>query len=117
MAELVPTATKKRLKKQPFMLEERFTYQNVQEELFYKHTKYCCYSTYITTVTVTSNSGVRVSQKNLRENGKRFTCIEYFWLSSGSSKMEGNEKVYFSTAKPNIYPKSLGHLPEILLLP
>ena len=31
MAELVPTATKKIIKNQPFMLEERFTYQNVEK--------------------------------------------------------------------------------------
>ena len=30
--------------------------------------------------------------------------------------MEGKEKVYFSTEKPTIYHKSLGDLPEILLL-
>ena len=38
MAELVPTA-KKIIKNQLFMLEERFTYQNVDKELLYKHAK------------------------------------------------------------------------------
>ena len=39
MAELVPTTTKKNIKKQPLMLEDGFTYQNVEKELLYKHTK------------------------------------------------------------------------------
>ena len=56
-------------------------------------------------VTMMSNSGVRVSKKILRENGKRFTCSEYFWLSSGSSssEMEGSEKVYFTAEKTTTY--------------
>ena len=58
-------------------------------------------------VTVMSNSGVRVSKKILRENVERFTCSEYFWLSSGRSETEGSEKIY-STEKPTIYRKSLG---------
>ena len=69
-------------------------------------------------VTVTSISGVGVSKKVVREIGERFTCSEYFWLSSSMSEMEGRETVYFTTEKPTIvYPKSLGDLPEILLLP
>ena len=59
-------------------------------------------------VIVMSNSGVGVSKKFVRENGERFACSEYFWLSSGSSKMESSEKVYFSTEKPTICRKSLG---------
>ena len=106
MAELVPTTTKKIIKNQPFMLEERFTYQNV-EELLYKYTNNCYYSTHITMVTKTSNSGVKVSKKKmLRENGERITGSEYFWLSSGRSEMEGREKVYITT-ETTIYPKSL----------
>ena len=49
------------------MLEEHFTYQNVEKELFYKHTKNCCYSTHVTMVTVTSNSEVEVSKKKCFE--------------------------------------------------
>ena len=64
MAELVPTTTKSIIKNQPFMLEERFTYQNVEKELLYKHTNNCCYSMHVTMITVTSNSGVEVSKKN-----------------------------------------------------
>ena len=91
------------------MLEERFTYENVEIELLYKHTKNCCYSTQATMVTVASNSGVAVSKKKmLRENGERFTGSKYFWLSSGRSKMEGRVKVYFTTEETIIYPKSLG---------
>ena len=108
MAELVPTTTKNIIKNQPFMLEECFTYQNVDKEFLYKHTKNCCYSTHVTIVTMTSNSGVEVSKKMLRENGERFTGIEYFWLSSGRSEMKGREKVYFTTEETTIlYPKSL----------
>ena len=58
-------------------------------------------------VTMISNSGVGVST-NFRENGELFTCSEYFWLSSGSSEMEGSEKVSFTSKKTTIYPKSLG---------
>ena len=64
-------------------------------------------------VTVTSNSGIGVIKKSIRENGERFTCSEYFWLSS---KMAGSEKVHFSTKKPTIIVKAWG-LPEILQLP
>ena len=84
---------------------QRFTYQNVEKELLYKHTKNCCYSTHVTTVTMTSNSGVEVSKKNA-SNGELFTGSEYFWLSSGRSEMEGREKVYFTTEETTIYPKS-----------
>ena len=59
-------------------------------------------------VTMTLNMGVGVSKKNLRENGERFICSEYFLLSSSRSEMEGSKKVYFTTEKPAIYPKSLG---------
>ena len=90
---------KKNIKKLPFILEERFTYQNVKKELLYKHAKNCCYSTM---VTVMSNSGVGVSKIILRENGERLTCIQYFWLSSSRSEMEGSEKIYFTTEKPII---------------
>ena len=107
MAELVPT-TKKVIKNQPSMLEERFTYENVEKELLYKHTQNCYYSTQVTMVTVTSNLGVGVRKKMLRENGARFTGSKYFWLSSGRSEMEGREKVYFITEETTIYPKSLG---------
>ena len=54
-------------------------------------------------VIVMSNSGVGVSKKFLRDNGKRLTCSQYFWLSSGSSEMEGSEKIYYSTVEPTIY--------------
>ena len=91
MAELVPTTIKKIIKNQPFMLEERFTYQIVEKELLYKYTKNCCYSMHVTMATVMSNSGVEVSKKMLRENGERFTGSEYFWLSSSRSKMESRE--------------------------
>ena len=63
-------------------------------------------------VMVTSNSGVGVSKIFFRDNGKRFTCSEYFWLSSSRSEVESSEKVYFSTEKPAIYRKSLEDLPE-----
>ena len=59
-------------------------------------------------VTMTSNSGVGVSKKILRENGERFTCSKYFMLSSCRSEMEGSKKVYFTTEKPTIYTNSLG---------
>ena len=49
------------------MLEEYFTYQNVEKELLYKHTKNCCYSTHVNMVTMTSNSGVKVSTKKCFE--------------------------------------------------
>ena len=62
-------------------------------------------------VTMTSNSGVGVSKTFLRENGERFNC------SGGRSEMEDNKKLYFSTENPTIYHKSLGDVPEILLLP
>ena len=67
MAELVPTTTKKIIKNQPFMLEERFTYQNVEKELLCKRTKNYCYSMLVTMVTVTSNSGVEVCTKKCFE--------------------------------------------------
>ena len=46
------------------MLDERFTYQNVEKELLYKYANNCCYSSWVTMVTMTSNSGVGVSKKN-----------------------------------------------------
>ena len=46
------------------MLEERFTYKNVEKELLYKLTQTCYYSMQVTMVTVTSNTGVGVSKKN-----------------------------------------------------
>ena len=103
MAELVPTTTIKIIKYQPFMLEECFTYQNVEKEFLCKCTKYYCYSMLVTMVTVTSNSGVEVCKKKmLREIGERFTGSEYFWLSSGRSEMEGREKLYFTTEETAI---------------
>ena len=105
---------KKNYKNQPFMLEECFTYQNVEKELLCKRTKKYCYSMLITMVTMTSNSGVEVCSKKCFEkiaNGLLAVNIsgsEYFWLSSGRREMEGREKVYFTTEETTIYPKSLG---------
>ena len=64
-------------------------------------------------VIVTSNLGVGVSKVFFQKMAnrlvyKQFTCREYFWLSSGSSEMEGSEKIYFTTEKTIIYTKSLG---------
>ena len=38
---------------------------------------------------------------------KMVNCLlSLIWLSSGSSEMEGSDKVYFSTEKPTIYRKT-----------
>ena len=58
-------------------------------------------------MSVTSNSGVRVNKIILREN---VTWIEYNWLSSGSSEMEGAKKYILLRRLPYIL-KSLLRVP------
>ena len=62
-------------------------------------------------VTVTSNSGVRVSKKNSSSKWQMVN-FEYFCLSSGNSEMQGSKKVYFSTVK-GIYLNSCYYLDEV----